>query len=107
MIDARRGSWGFVVSLTLLMGCNSGECQEGGRTYENGQQWTCSDGCNFCACQEGDVATTALACPMPPGSAAGKLDCDYGADHHRHGDVWTAANCMLSCNDGHVVKDCG
>ena len=97
----------LVSAVALISGCNSGECQYDGRTYENGQNWTCSDGCYTCSCREGDVTQTAIGCAKPPGPAAGKLKCFDDDIWHTHGDTWTTdSGCTHSCDDGQVVGDC-
>jgi hypothetical protein len=98
----------LVSAVALISGCNSGECQDGGRTYEDGQNWTCGDGCNTCSCRDGDVLQTAIACAQPPGAAAGKLKCFDGKLWRTHGETWTTASgCSHSCDDGEVLGGCG
>jgi hypothetical protein len=97
----------LVGAVTLVSGCNSGECQDGGRTYEDGQSWTCGDGCNTCGCRDGEVSQTAIACFEPNVSAAGKLKCFDDDVWHMHGDTWTTdSGCTHSCDDGQLVGDC-
>jgi hypothetical protein len=43
-------------------GC-SASCEEGDKTYEDGEEWMCSDGCNFCSCNDGEITSTAMGCP--------------------------------------------
>ena len=57
----------LVTTVTVLSGCNQ-SCEDGGRTYEDGDSWTCSDGCNSCGCKNGSINSTAKAC----------LDADAG-----------------------------
>ncbi len=51
-------------ALSVLSGCNQ-SCEEGGHTYEDGESWTCSDGCNACGCDNGSINSTAKACSDP------------------------------------------
>lgn len=73
----------------LLVGC-SGEdpgplvsrvCNEGGRTYEPGKSWPCSDGCNTCACNnDGTVSTTLIACTEAGVDSGTETSVDSGAE---------------------------
>jgi hypothetical protein len=45
-----------------LCGCDDTSCDDGGRSYEDGERWQCSDGCNSCVCSEGDVTSTRIGC---------------------------------------------
>jgi hypothetical protein len=87
-------------------------CEDAGRDFAKSAIWTCSDGCNICTCEEGDVTSTDMACPQPPGPAAGKLKCWSGSYWQTHGDHWTCnddACSDCSCNDGRVIREttCG
>jgi len=42
-------------------GCNS-SCEEGGREYADGESWMCSDDCNTCSCEDGQVTSTRKFC---------------------------------------------
>jgi hypothetical protein len=49
--------------------CPKKGCMEGGNEYNDGDTWTCSDGCNKCKCDNGKVLSTKMACPtkvIPP-----------------------------------------
>jgi hypothetical protein len=82
-------------------------CDDGERTYPDGAQWTCRDGCNSCSCSDGTVLSTLTGCLTPPGPAAGKLMCEEGGRWHTHGDSWTTEDgCELSCDDGKLIGDC-
>jgi hypothetical protein len=64
----RLGKLGRALALALAVGaCESGECEEGGRTYQDGDNWKCSDGCNACVCNDGVLSKTAALCD-PEGS---------------------------------------
>ncbi|HLV20311.1 MAG TPA: Kazal-type serine protease inhibitor domain-containing protein [Polyangiaceae bacterium] len=76
---------GGVSALALAAACGDqdpiGErdCQQGDLVYAHGQTWTCDDGCNHCACVDGQVQSTAMACE--PSEACGGiagLGCDDG-----------------------------
>jgi hypothetical protein len=47
-------------------------CVEGGKTYAHGASWKCSDGCNSCGCNNGELSSTTMACieTGPPASPA-------------------------------------
>jgi hypothetical protein len=102
-----RALFGAAFSLTLLFtsGCED-SCSDGGREYENGATWTCSDGCNSCACEDGEVSSTLAGCAQPPGPKAGKLDCNEGGQSHQHGATWVCADACqeCSCDDGRVSR---
>jgi major membrane immunogen (membrane-anchored lipoprotein) len=58
---------GILISAVLATACagndgSNGSCEEGGQTYEDGEQWDCSDGCNYCGCNDGMVQSTLMAC---------------------------------------------
>ena len=42
-------------------------CEDGGKVYEDGEAWECSDGCNFCSCENGTITSTAAACTADAG----------------------------------------
>jgi hypothetical protein len=87
----------------------SRSCEHGDRVYEDGNSWTCSDGCNYCSCDNGAVTSTAIACPKPPGPNANKLDC-AGPEGGtvRHGDFWNCGEDMCCrCDDGDVKRHDG
>jgi hypothetical protein len=83
-------------------------CEDAGREFPHGANWTCSDGCNSCVCQNGTVTSTLIGCPSPPGPAAGKLKCWDGNHWQTHGDQWSCNDDGCSecrCNDGTVVRE--
>jgi hypothetical protein len=59
---------GILISLVAATACD-GSCEDGGQTFENGEEWDCSDGCNSCACQDGKVTRTLMACGSADGTA--------------------------------------
>lgn len=38
------------------------DCRENGRTFPHGAHWTCADGCNHCACENGEISSTMMGC---------------------------------------------
>jgi hypothetical protein len=103
----KSGGWNRVMVgfLGLVFAACDGSCEDAGRTFDEGDQWTCSDGCNYCGCTDGTITSTAMGCPEPAGEAAGKLVCqDDGV--HRHGESWDCdEGCSVcSCDDGRVSK---
>jgi hypothetical protein len=50
-----------VAGVGVLSGCGK-SCKYEGRTYEDGDEWACSDGCNTCICADGELGATRLAC---------------------------------------------
>lgn len=99
--------WCGLAVYLLLLGLNTacdGSCEVGGRTYENGAKWTCSDGCNQCGCNDGVAGGTLLACEGPRSPAAGMLYCQEDGAWHKHGSRWicsTGSPC--ACDDGKIV----
>ena len=91
---------------------NDASCESGDRVFEDGARWTCADGCNECACNDGTVSSTLIGCPDPPGPAANMLSCNEGGMWNRHAASWTCGDgCDLcSCDDGQlsrVERECG
>lgn len=98
----------LVLSGLVQSGCEDSpaSCEDGDRSYPDGAHWTCSDGCNFCGCNDGSVSTTAILCPTLPGPAAGKLQCESKEDSfwYVHGDTWTCGDCdTCTCSDGETL----
>ena len=52
---------GMFAVATALSGCGK-SCRYEGRTYDDGDEWACSDGCNTCMCVDGELGATRLAC---------------------------------------------
>ena len=87
-----------LVASTSLWGCgDKPKCKTAERTYEDGDSWTCADGCNYCECFDGEVSQTAALCTEPPGPQAGKLAC--GSIARQHGSFWL-------CEDGERDAGC-
>ncbi|MFA5894474.1 MAG: hypothetical protein WC851_01745 [Candidatus Shapirobacteria bacterium] len=40
-------------------------CQYDGKTYQSGESFRSTDGCNSCGCNNGEVACTLMACGQP------------------------------------------
>lgn len=101
---------GWFVVFAGVVACDS-SCDGGGRTFAEGDVWTCSDGCNSCSCNEGQVTSTLIGCPSPPGPAANKLSCWDQNYWQPHGTSWACSDCdVCSCSDGAVVRtprECG
>jgi hypothetical protein len=52
-----------VVAFVALGACGDGaSCGEGGELYNDGEHWTCVDGCSDCWCDDGLVVSTPLSC---------------------------------------------
>ncbi|MEQ1565059.1 MAG: hypothetical protein ABMA64_05430 [Myxococcota bacterium] len=51
------------VLCSFLAGCAGSVCEYDGETYDVGESFPSSDGCNTCSCERGgDVACTRLSC---------------------------------------------
>jgi hypothetical protein len=55
--DDTNGNGGGTVSQT---------CTYGGATYDAGESFDATDGCNTCSCTDGEVVCTLVACETPP-----------------------------------------
>lgn len=99
----------LVLGLLLATGCGEdASCVEGGRTFAEGESWTCSDGCNLCGCVDGNAMGTLAKCPPSAASnpAAGKRLCEDGAGGHEHAETWSCPNASATCvcNDGTIEQ---
>jgi hypothetical protein len=94
----------FFLALSSLLACGT-PCEVDGVTYADGDTWTCADGCNTCACENGAVASTLMACEDP--------SCTEGDVTYAVGDTWTCDDGCNTCSceeDGSVSRteiDCG
>ena len=61
----------------ILSRCCLGCTDHSGNEREDGESWTCADGCNRCWCIGGLVASTRKGCikPKNPGNSSQKLSC--------------------------------
>jgi Pacifastin inhibitor (LCMII) len=90
----------FNVTLSITSTAPS-TCSYGGQTYQQGDRFESSDGCNTCSClPDGSVACTEMACT-----------CNPAAEPHRN-YVGTPQQCMVirySCPSGqsHFSNSCG
>lgn len=50
--------------ITPAPGPGGTSCSVGGRTYVHGERFMCADGCNFCHCEDGQIASSGLYCPL-------------------------------------------
>lgn len=78
---------------TTTIACPPKTCTDGNSSYQVGDEWDCSDGCNSCSCDEdGQVISTMLGCSP-------SANCREGFESHQLGDVW-------DCSDGCNVCEC-
>lgn len=75
-------------------------CSYGGQTYQSGEEFEATDGCNTCLCTDGSVACTKIGCT-----------CNPAAEPHRN-YVGTPQQCMViryTCPTGQVPfsNSCG
>ena len=84
----------------LLLACANAECTtESGATYASGEVWTCDDGCNTCACEDGAIASTLMACAETTCTAPDGTELAVG-------DTVTCADACNTCectDDGTLV----
>jgi hypothetical protein len=94
----------ILASLLTLIACGA-PCEVDGVTYADGESWTCADGCNTCACENGAVASTLMACEA--------ATCTEGGVTYAAGQSWTCADGCNDCtclDDGTIEQtdmDCG
>jgi hypothetical protein len=73
--------WGTLVAVVIaaraFVGCGGPTCTEGGKTYLDGDNWECSDGCNSCGCRDGKILSTLVAC-VDPGATGGSAGASTG-----------------------------
>ena len=97
---------GLCVAMSLqLLACGDG-CHDRHRSYEDGDHWTCSDGCNQCSCKDGTVSHGNVACGGSPSPAAGQLACLENGRWHYGDEPWKCKDgCSeCRCNDGQLLK---
>jgi von Willebrand factor type C domain len=63
-------------------------CVYGGKTYVDGAVFDSTDGCNTCACTDGEVGCDAKACDD---------GCTYQGKHHAAGDAFPATDGCNTC----------
>ncbi len=94
----------FALVSLLLAACGgasssddeSGTCTVGREVYGDGDTFEADDGCNTCACNDGEVVCSNLACGE---------DCSYSGEFYDDGESFDAEDgCnTCSCVDGNVV----
>ncbi len=78
-----------------LLACAEADCTtESGATYASGESWTCDDGCNTCACEDGAIASTLMACEA--------VTCTDATGTYDVGATWT---CEDGCNTCACLED--
>lgn len=81
-----------------VTGGNGGDCTYDGQTYEAGETFPDTDGCNTCSCgEDGSVACTTKACLS---------GCEWNGAMHEPGDVFPAGDGCNTCScaeDGSVA----
>jgi len=77
-------------------GDEAGTCTVDNAVYGDGDSFDATDGCNTCACNDGEIVCTNLACGE---------DCAYGDEFYDNGESFDADDgCnTCSCVDGNVV----
>jgi hypothetical protein len=77
----RRISPLFLVALAACGGratsAPAPRCNDHGISHANGTVWVCSDGCNTCGCENGQISSTLVACVT--GFEAGTADAEGGS----------------------------
>jgi hypothetical protein len=78
-------------------------CNHNGMTYNHGQSFLCTDGCNHCTCYNGQVICTKMACSSTGGQTT-PIKCQYSGKTYNEGDSWRATDgCnTCSCTSGQV-----
>merc|ERR1719430_1239328 len=80
-----------------------GDCDEpckdhNGIHRNNGDVWTCADGCNLCSCHTGRIDSTDKR------SCQTRKTCIDETGHHHHGQSWKCGEMWCSCDNGHINK---
>ena len=53
----------LILSLLSIVACAESDSTEADcGTHASGESWTCDDGCNTCACEDGAIVSTLMAC---------------------------------------------
>lgn len=82
-------------------------CEYNGKTYQHGENFPSTDGCNTCSCDAGRVACTEKACTA---------SCTYNGKTYKHGESFPSSDgCnTCGCSNGQVactlracLKSCG
>lgn len=73
------------------MACPAKTCEYNGNTYNDGDSFPSSDGCNTCSCSSGAVACTEKACVST---------CTYGGRVYRNGESFKATDGCNTCYCG-------
>ena len=101
-VAPRRGRWSpLALALLAIAACGGrtsgasrgASCNDDGTAHANGASWTCSDGCNTCSCENGEIASTLVACLRPEGGA---LADTGGADSNAGLHATTSAEAETS-----------
>jgi sulfatase modifying factor 1 len=89
---SRHGRWSpLAVALLAIAACGgrtsgtspAASCNDNGTAHTNGTYWPCSDGCNSCSCENGQIGSTLVGCLHPEAGAlsdAGGAGVDTGLD---------------------------
>jgi len=83
--------------------CVMPTCNYNAMTYNQGQSFLCTDGCNHCTCYNGIVTCSKIACTST-GTQPTPIQCLYGGKTYHEGDSWRATDeCnTCSCTSGQV-----
>lgn len=92
----------LILSILSLVACTEADCG----THASGESWTCDDGCNTCACEDGAIVSTLMACEE-------EVTCTDATGTYAAGESWTCEDGCNACgcqDDGSIVStdmDCG
>ena len=72
-------------------------CEYAGESYESGESFPASDGCNTCSCgEDGEVLCTVMACETPV--------CEVGGQSYAPGESWAADCNTCACMDDGTIS---
>lgn len=86
--DLNRCRWSpLALALLAIAACGGrtsgtspgASCNDKGTVHANGTSWTCSDGCNSCSCENGQIGSTLVGCSLagPDGGSCTIRASDY------------------------------
>lgn len=76
------------------------DCRADGRSRSHGERWTCADGCNGCACDDGKLVRTNKYClDSPDAQATGTTPADAGVRDASADDAAVVPASTSECPD--------
>jgi hypothetical protein len=103
------------IALAGALGCGGREsrsspaltCNDNGTVHANGTFWACSDGCNSCSCNNGEIGSTLIGCSLssgPDGSTG--VGASSGAGSGAGGRGYDCTEYTFSLNPDAAADTC-